>query len=330
MAAVHDLLQTLSDDALERIAADDAPGAVTRGAADLAAKSAPERSGVRSTALSFLRSWSDLRVREATSACDVRVADWFAAARTLYVVATPQDLTAHGAVMRVFWRYWLEFAMSGDPLPQPTLCLLDEFSFLAESPVWDTVLKLGAGFGLRMAMECQSLAQVDKELVANTYNRLFFATSDLDTAKFLSEYSGQRTARLDKDHLVAETLLQATEARKSRPLLLRGTADPMRVTLPPYYRSHLRRRIGTRAVPQLQPGALPELCHYFPAVADGFGAPMHPAPAASSPQAGTVTTSAACLGRPGDHAAAALSTAALDGDPDAALAVLEALLTGNE
>ncbi len=127
----------------------DAPHPVVASAArEVLNKSDNERSGVLSTAMSFLGLYRDPTVAEVTSRCDWRIADLISAKHpvSLYLVVPPSDISRTKPLVRLILnqigRRLTESLDGSDGIPRrhELLLMLDEFPALAgstsSSPPW--------------------------------------------------------------------------------------------------------------------------------------------------------------------------------------------------
>ena len=180
---------------------------VAQAARELLNKSENERSGVLSTAMSFLGLYRDPTVAEVTSKCDWRIADLMKADKpvSLYLVIPPSDISRTKPLVRLILnqigrRLTEELVVSGDNTPKRQLLLmLDEFPALGRLDFFESSLAFMAGYGLRAFLISQSLNQIEKaygpnnSILDNCHVRVAFATNDERTAKRLSDAIGSTT-----------------------------------------------------------------------------------------------------------------------------------------
>jgi len=166
-----------------------------------------ERSGVLSTAMSFLGLYRDPTVAEVTSKCDWRIADLMKADKpvSLYLVIPPSDISRTKPLVRLILnqigrRLTEELVVSGESQPKRQLLLmLDEFPALGRLDFFESSLAFMAGYGLRAFLISQSLNQIEKaygpnnSILDNCHVRVAFATNDERTAKRLSDAIGSTT-----------------------------------------------------------------------------------------------------------------------------------------
>ncbi|MEN6539195.1 MAG: IncP-type conjugal transfer protein TraG, partial [Mizugakiibacter sp.] len=149
----------------------DGPHPVVASAArEVLNKSDNERSGVLSTAMSFLGLYRDPTVAEVTSRCDWRIADLIAAEHpvSLYLVVPPSDISRTKPLIRLIlnqigWRLTESLDGSdGIARRHKLLLMLDEFPALGRLDFFETALAFMAGYGIRSFLIAQSLNQIDK------------------------------------------------------------------------------------------------------------------------------------------------------------------------
>jgi len=148
-----------------------------------------ERSGVLSTALSFLSLYRDPLVANATSACDFRIAELKRANNplSLYLAVPPSDISRTKPLMRLvlnqIGRRLTERLDTNDHEPN-VLMMLDEFPALGKLEFFESALAFMAGYGVRAFLIAQSLNQIENaygpnnSILDNTHVRVSFATND--------------------------------------------------------------------------------------------------------------------------------------------------------
>jgi len=214
---------------------------VVASARDLLNKSDNERSGVLSTALSFLSLYRDPTVAAVTSECDWRIADLLEAERpvSLYLVVPPSDLSRTKPLVRLILnqvgrRLTEQLPLGRDKDRRQLLLMLDEFPALGRLDFFETALAFLAGYGVRAFLIAQSLNQIVKaygennSVLDNCHVRVAFATNDERTAKRISDTLGtateQRAMRNYAGHRLSPWLGHVMVSRQetSRPLLTPG------------------------------------------------------------------------------------------------------------
>ena len=215
---------------------------VASAAREVLNKSDNERSGVLSTAMSFLGLYRDPTVAEVTSRCDWRIADLISAAHpvSLYLVVPPSDISRTKPLIRLILnqigRRLTESLDGSDGIERrhKLLLMLDEFPALGRLDFFETALAFMAGYGIRSFLIAQSLNQIDKaygqnhSILDNCHVRVTFATNDERTAKRISETLGTatelRAQRNYAGHRLAPWLghLMVSRQETARPLLTPG------------------------------------------------------------------------------------------------------------
>ncbi len=215
---------------------------VASAAREVLNKSDNERSGVLSTAMSFLGLYRDPTVAEVTSRCDWRIADLISTEHpmSLYLVVPPSDISRTKPLIRLILnqigRRLTESLDGSDGIARrhTLLLMLDEFPALGRLDFFESALAFMAGYGLRAFLIAQSLNQIDKaygqnhSILDNCHVRIAFATNDERTAKRISEALGTatelRAQRNYAGHRLAPWLghLMVSRQETARPLLTPG------------------------------------------------------------------------------------------------------------
>jgi len=177
---------------------------VASAARELLNKSENERSGVLSTAMSFLGLYRDPVVAQVTRRCDWRIADLVDGPRptTLYLVVPPSDISRTKPLIRLVLnqigrRLTETLTPRGDR--HRVLLMLDEFPALGRLDFFESALAFMAGYGLKAFLIAQSLNQIEKAygpnnaILDNCHVRVTFATNDERTAKRVSDGLGTAT-----------------------------------------------------------------------------------------------------------------------------------------
>nr|WP_047165995.1 conjugal transfer protein TraG [Sphingomonas sp. Y57] len=214
---------------------------VASAARELLNKSENERSGVLSTAMSFLGLYRDPTVAAVTAACDWRIADLVEGRHpvSLYLVVPPSDISRTKPLIRLILnqigrRLTEQLHAEGAPGRHKLLLMLDEFPALGRLDFFETSLAFLAGYGVRAFLIAQSLNQIEKaygehhSILDNCHIRVAFATNDERTAKRLSDALGtateQRAMRNYAGHRLAPWLAHVMVSRQetARALLTPG------------------------------------------------------------------------------------------------------------
>ena len=208
-------------------------------ARELLNKSDNERSGVLSTAMSFLGLYRDPVVAEVTSRCDWRIADLVADLRpaTLYLVVPPSDISRTKPLIRLvlnqIGRRLTEDLHARDRRHR-ILMMLDEFPALGRLDFFESALAFMAGYGIKSFLIAQSLNQIEKaygannSILDNCHVRVSFATNDERTAKRVSDALGTATEMRAMKNYAGHRLnpwlghLMVSRQETARPLLTPG------------------------------------------------------------------------------------------------------------
>jgi len=226
------------------LGAQDAPivhPVVASSAREVLNKSDNERSGVLSTAMSFLGLYRDPTVASVTATSDWRIADLVEGAHpiSLYLVVPPSDISRTKPLIRLILnqigrRLTEHLHAEQAPGRHKLLMMLDEFPALGRLDFFETSLAFLAGYGVRAFLIAQSLNQIEKAygehnaILDNCHVRIAFATNDERTAKRISDALGtateQRAMRNYAGHRLAPWLAHVMVSRQetARALLTPG------------------------------------------------------------------------------------------------------------
>ncbi|MBG6200186.1 type IV secretion system protein VirD4 [Labrenzia sp. EL_13] len=177
---------------------------IASAARELLNKSENERSGVLSTAMSFLGLYRDPVVAEVTRRCDWRIADVVGGPQptTLYLVVPPSDINRTKPLIRLILNQIgrrLTEDLRAKTGRHRLLLMLDEFPALGRLDFFESALAFMAGYGLKSFLIAQSLNQIEKaygpnnSILDNCHVRVSFATNDERTAKRISDALGTAT-----------------------------------------------------------------------------------------------------------------------------------------
>jgi len=215
---------------------------VAQVARELLNKSDNERSGVLSTAMSFLALYRDPAIAHVTGSSDWRIADLMHARHpvSLYLVVPPSDLSRTRPLVRLLLNQIgrrLTERLEGESRRHPhhrLLMMLDEFPALGRLDFFESSLAFMAGYGMQAYLVAQSLNQISKAygehnaILDNCHVRIAFATNDDRTARRVSDMVGAATAaRFQRNyggHRLAPWLNRVTVSQQenARPLLTPG------------------------------------------------------------------------------------------------------------
>ncbi|MGF3021906.1 conjugal transfer protein TraG [Methylobacterium aquaticum] len=252
-------------------------------ARELLNKSDNERSGVLSTAMSFLGLYRDPVVAAVTSRCDWRIADLIADPKpsTLYLVVPPSDISRTKPLIRLvlnqIGRRLTEDLHAKDRRHR-VLMMLDEFPALGRLDFFESALAFMAGYGIKSFLIAQSLNQIEKaygqnnSILDNCHVRVSFATNDERTAKRVSDALGTATEMKAMQNYAGSRLapwlghIMVSRSETARQLLTPGEimqlppddeivmvagSPPVRAKKARYYED---RRLVERILPPPDPG----------------------------------------------------------------------------
>jgi type IV secretion system protein VirD4 len=218
----------------------DTPHPVVASAArELLNKSENERSGVLSTAMSFLGLYRDPIVARVTRRCDWRITDLVEDDRpaTLYLVVPPSDISRTKPLIRLVLNQIgrrLTEELNAKNRRHRVLLMLDEFPALGRLDFFESALAFMAGYGLKSFLIAQSLNQIEKaygannSILDNCHVRVAFATNDERTAKRVSDALGTATEMRAMKNYAGHRLspwlghLMVSRQETARPLLTPG------------------------------------------------------------------------------------------------------------
>jgi len=212
---------------------------VASAARELLNKSENERSGVLSTAMSFLGLYRDPIVSTVTSSCDWRIDDLVTPGRpvTLYLVVPPSDISRTRPLIRLILnqigRRLTEGLESARHRPR-LLLMLDEFPALGRLDFFEQAMAFMAGYRIKAFLIAQSLNQIAKaygennSILDNCHVRVAFSTNDERTARRISDSLGTATEMRAMKNYAGHRLspwlghLMVSRQETARPLLTPG------------------------------------------------------------------------------------------------------------
>ncbi|MFG1433329.1 conjugal transfer protein TraG [Xanthobacter sp. V2C-8] len=212
---------------------------IASAARELLNKSDNERSGVLSTAMSFLGLYRDPVVAEVTRRCDWRIDDIVGGKHptTLYLVVPPSDINRTKPLIRLILNQVgrrLTEDLRAKAGRHRLLLMLDEFPALGRLDFFESALAFMAGYGLKSFLIAQSLNQIEKaygannSILDNCHVRVSFATNDERTAKRVSDALGTATEMKAMKNYAGHRLspwlghLMVSRSETARPLLTPG------------------------------------------------------------------------------------------------------------
>jgi type IV secretion system protein VirD4 len=256
---------------------------IASAARELLNKSENERSGVLSTAMSFLGLYRDPIVAKVTRRCDWRIRDLVQDKRptTLYLVVPPSDISRTKPLVRLILNQIgrrLTEELKAKGRRHRLLFMLDEFPALGRLDFFESALAFMAGYGLKSFLIAQSLNQIEKAygpnnaILDNCHVRVCFATNDERTARRVSDALGTATELRAMKNYAGNRLspwlghLMVSRQETARPLLTPGEvmqlppedelvlvsgAPPIRAKKARYFEDP---RLAERVLPPYEPG----------------------------------------------------------------------------
>lgn len=212
---------------------------VASAARELLNKSENERSGVLSTAMSFLGLYRDPIVSAVTSRCDWRIEDLVTPGRpvSLYLVVPPSDISRTRPLIRMILNQIgrrLTEGLEAARLRPELLLMLDEFPALGRLDFFEQSMAFMAGYRIRAFLIAQSLNQIAKaygennSILDNCHVRVAFSTNDERTARRISDSLGTATEMRAMKNYAGHRLspwlghLMVSRQETARPLLTPG------------------------------------------------------------------------------------------------------------
>ncbi len=212
---------------------------IASAARELLNKSENERSGVLSTAMSFLGLYRDPVVAKVTHHCDWHIRDLVEGDRpaSLYLVVPPSDISRTKPLVRLILNQIgrrLTEDLHAKGRRHRLLLMLDEFPALGRLDFFESALAFMAGYGLKSFLIAQSLNQIEKAygpnnaILDNCHVRVSFATNDERTAKRVSDALGTATEMRAMKNYAGHRLspwlghLMVSRQETARPLLTPG------------------------------------------------------------------------------------------------------------
>jgi type IV secretion system protein VirD4 len=198
-------------------------------------KSPNERSGVISEVKGFLELYRDPVIGANTATSDFRITDLMNHQRpvSLYIVVPLAHKNSLKPVIRLMLGQilhrlteHLEFrsgrAVTG--YRHRLLLMIDEFPSLGRLDVFAESLSLVAGYGIKACLIAQDLSQIhaayghDEAITSNCHTRVAFAPNRIETARLLSQMTGETTVR-HAHRTVSSSGASLSEPEVARPLI---------------------------------------------------------------------------------------------------------------
>jgi type IV secretion system protein VirD4 len=212
---------------------------IASAARELLNKSENERSGVLSTAMSFLGLYRDPVIAQVTRQSDWRISDLVEGRQpaSLYLVVPPSDISRTKPLIRLILNQIgrrLTEDLDAQKHRHRLLLMLDEFPTLGRLDFFESALAFMAGYGVKSFLIAQSLNQIEKaygannSILDNCHVRVCFATNDERTARRVSDALGMATELRAMKNYAGHRLspwlghLMVSRQETARPLLTPG------------------------------------------------------------------------------------------------------------
>lgn len=183
---------------------------VAASARDMLNKAENERSGVLSTAMSFLTLYRDPVVANHTAVSDFKIRDLMNREKplSLYLVVRPSDKDRLKPLLRLIINQIVRILVEkmefqgGEAVRHYShrlLLLIDEFPSLGRLEVFQEALGFIAAYGLKAYLIVQDMTQLysaygrNESIVSNCHIRVAFAPNTVETAELLSKMTGSTT-----------------------------------------------------------------------------------------------------------------------------------------
>lgn len=183
---------------------------IANAAGTMLKKESKDRSGVLSTAKTVLSLYLDPIVAKNTGCSDFLVRDLMTSKKpvSLYYVVAPSDMSRIVPLTRLFYEVFIrrnasemkfkdgEFVKSYE---HPLLMIIDEAISLKKLPILQEALSYVAGYGIRMFILVQDIAQVEEVYGQNqsfdsgAETRIAYAPNKLETSEKLARMTGKAT-----------------------------------------------------------------------------------------------------------------------------------------
>lgn len=175
-------------------------------------KAANERSGVISTAASFLSLYKDDIVAENTKDSDFKISDLMHHDNpvSLYIVVPPTELDRLKPLLRLLLnqivrglcdKIEFENGRQKKTYKHRLLLLIDEFPALGKMEILETSLAFIAGYGIKAFLITQDLSQLrkhygkDESITSNCHVSIAYAPNKVETAQEVSKMCGVATVQ---------------------------------------------------------------------------------------------------------------------------------------
>lgn len=183
---------------------------VSESARDMLNKSDNERSGVLSTAMSFLTIYRDPIVARNTQQSDFKIEELMRgeSPASLYIVAPPSDKDRLKPLIRLLISQIVrqntktmafENGQAVARYKHRLLLLIDEFPSLGKIEVIEESLAFTAGYGIKALLVAQDISQLrkaygnDESITGGCHIRMVYAPNKVETAEYIAKMCGETT-----------------------------------------------------------------------------------------------------------------------------------------
>jgi type IV secretion system protein VirD4 len=189
---------------------------IAEAAAEVLNKAPNERSGVLSTAKSFLNLYQNPVVAKNTSISEFQIDDLLDPEQevSFFLVIPPRDLATLRPLIRLLLNFVLRSLIKKMEFDdgekekvkkQRLLLMLDEFPQFGRLNTMETALAVMAGYGIKACVVTQDINQLNKaytkdnSIASNCHVRIFFTPNDDNTPQTISKTLGKKTIYLQSN-----------------------------------------------------------------------------------------------------------------------------------
>jgi type IV secretion system protein VirD4 len=148
--------------------------------------------------------WNNGLISAATETSDFDIRELRRQPMTIFIGCTIAELSIFRPLIRILFQQIHDLMMvkiPGDDEPHQVLLILDEFYHVGRMDSLISKITISAGYGFRMAIVMQDIAQLDElygkntriTTVSGSQIKLFIQINDLETSGFVSEMLGETT-----------------------------------------------------------------------------------------------------------------------------------------
>ena len=148
--------------------------------------------------------WNNGLISAATETSDFDIRELRRTPMTIFIGCTIAELSIFRPLIRILFQQIHDLMMvriPGPDEPHQVLLMLDEFYHIGRMDSLISKITISAGYGFRMAIVMQDIAQLDElygkntriTTVSGSQIKLFIQINDLETSEFVSEMLGETT-----------------------------------------------------------------------------------------------------------------------------------------